>query len=159
MPAYILPLPALTTALPQTPTNLICEKRGRLGRRGRSGEREVRAAEILCTWCTWRDGNRASTPGGSPFTAQITHTGFPLGPDQLHWKTNASQQGVGMHVSTNINSPLHVFPSNWSVNPTGQLQWTPVDVSLHVRSQPPLFTAHVSSPQDKAEVCSGMLQR
>lgn len=45
------------------------------------------------------------------------------------------------------NSPLHVFPSNWSVNPTGQLQWTPVDVSLHVRSQPPLLTAHVSSQQ------------
>lgn len=31
------------------------------------------------------------------------------------------------------------------MNPTGQLQRTPVAVSLHVLSQPPLFTAQVSA--------------
>lgn len=40
--------------------------------------------------------------------------------------------------------PLHVFPSGCSVKPTGQLQRTPVDVSLQVQSHPPLFTAQVS---------------
>ena len=40
--------------------------------------------------------------------------------------------------------PLHVFPSGCRVKPTGQLQRTPVDVSLQVQSHPPLFTAHVS---------------
>lgn len=40
--------------------------------------------------------------------------------------------------------PLHVLPSGCRVNPTGQLQRTPVAVSLHVLSQPPLFTAQVS---------------
>lgn len=52
-------------------------------------------------------------------------------------------EGAGRH------SPLHVFPSGCSVNPTGQLQRTPVAVSLHVRSQPPLFTAHVSEEGDR----------
>lgn len=40
--------------------------------------------------------------------------------------------------------PLHVFPSGCSVKPMGQLQRTPVDVSLQVQSHPPLFTAQVS---------------
>lgn len=39
---------------------------------------------------------------------------------------------------------MHVFPSGCSVKPTGQLQRTPVDVSLQVQSHPPLLTAQVS---------------
>lgn len=40
--------------------------------------------------------------------------------------------------------PLQVFPSGCRVKPIGQLQRTPVDVSLQVQSHPPLFTAQVS---------------
>lgn len=45
---------------------------------------------------------------------------------------------------SHIYWPLQVLPSGCRVNPTGQLQRTPVAVSLHVLSQPPLFTAQVS---------------
>lgn len=50
-----------------------------------------------------------------------------------------------MHCKANRSWPLHVFPSGCRVNPTGQLHRTPVAVSLQVRSQPPLLTAHVSA--------------
>lgn len=52
-----------------------------------------------------------------------------------------------MHIHTLWCSywPLQVLPSGCRVNPTGQLQRTPVAVSLHVLSQPPLFTAQVSA--------------
>lgn len=45
-------------------------------------------------------------------------------------------------------APLQDLTSGWRMNPTGQLQRTPVDVSLQVLSQPPLFTAHVSEKTD-----------
>lgn len=49
------------------------------------------------------------------------------------------------HTLSSLHWPLHVLPSGWRVNPTGQLQRTPVAVSLHVLSQPPLLTAQVSA--------------
>ncbi len=45
--------------------------------------------------------------------------------------------------------PLQDLPLGWRVNPTGQLQRTPVDVSLQVLSQPPLLSAHVSEEHKK----------
>lgn len=55
--------------------------------------------------------------------------------------------------------PLHVFPSGCSVKPTGQLQRTPVDVSLQVQSHPPLFTAQVSEMTAHGENASELSAR
>lgn len=60
-----------------------------------------------------------------------------------------------------IYLPLQVLPSGCRVNPTVQLQRTPVAVSLHVLSQPPLFTAQVSADDrtkaEKEKEMEGML--
>lgn len=52
---------------------------------------------------------------------------------------------INPYVRQTTHWPLQVFPSGCRVNPTGQLQRTPVAVSLHVLSQPPLLTAQVSA--------------
>lgn len=110
------------------------------------------------TWC--KGETTASTPGAILSSVRLPTPAFLWTLGCLHLETlqDLVRPCRCWHTCPGVwTPPLQVLPSNWSVNPTGQLQWTPVDVSLQVRSQPPLFTAHVSA-NDTARVCSGTLK-
>lgn len=125
------------------------QKWGHLGEGMASGEEGGQSSRDFCMWYTgmFSQGSHAS-PMAAPLLRPHYSYQLPSEYCVTFIRRWVPYSMVLQHTCPGVqNSPLHVFPSNWSVNPTGQLQWTPVDVSLHVRSQPPLLTAHVSSQQ------------
>lgn len=106
----------------------------------------VTATGALCSW-KW-SGWWGS--GLAPDHSDTCHSRLKWTWDLLHAQT--AQWAAGMAGLTHTRTftllrtywPLQVLPSGCRVNPTGQLQRTPVAVSLHVLSQPPLLTAQVS---------------